>query len=296
MSTGSHEALPSAALLNPLSLPDDSRIPGAPTSGGVADYERYFHISRDAPDLATWTRGCLDLQAAVLDDLPRAGLEEEQRVGIVTGLLLASHATLMSWTRTAPGPGETPPGTVTEQPSAPSTVASAGDQAGALRRWKLGHQLFHLLLTVMNTTLDETVAAARDSQWPSLVSGMERLEALYEAATAAMTYASDFPSSVYRNEIRPTMEPPFVAPGFSGVFNREHQVMADRLHTLGRALENLSPETGAIDAIRRAEASLRAAQRRNRRNHVRICERCVPEGGSLRRQHLVREEGRNTST
>ncbi|MGA5133402.1 hypothetical protein ACPCTO_26725 [Streptomyces olivoreticuli] len=294
MSTGSREALPGDALLNPLSIPDDSRIPGAAPSGGEADYERYFHISRDAPDLAAWTRGCLELQAAVLDDLPRTGLDEEERAAILTGLLLASHATLTSWTCTAPAPGETHPGTCAE-PSAPMTAVPADGQVDALRRWKLGHQLFHLLLTVMNTTLDETVAAARDYRWPSLVSGMERLRALYEAATAAMTYASDFPSSVYRNEIRPTMEPPFVAPGFSGVFNREHHVMVDRLRTLGRALRNLPPENGTIDAIRRAEASLRAAQRRNRRNHVKICERCVPEGSSLRRQHLVREEGRNTT-
>ncbi|GAA0367094.1 hypothetical protein [Streptomyces blastmyceticus] len=293
MSTGSREALPGDALLNPLSIPDDSRIPGAAPSGGEADYERYFHISRDAPDLAAWTRGCLELQAAVLDDLPRTGLDEEERAAILTGLLLASHATLLSWTRTAPG--VTHPGTCAE-PSAPMTAVPADGQVDALRRWKLGHQLFHLLLTVMNTTLDEIVAAARDYRWPSLVSGMERLRALYEAATAAMTYASDFPSSVYRTEIRPTMEPPFVAPGFSGVFNREHHVMVDRLRTLGRALQNLPPESDAIDAIRRVEASLRAAQRRNRRNHVKICERCVPEGSSLRRQHLVREEGRNTST
>ncbi|MFE0045613.1 hypothetical protein [Streptomyces albireticuli] len=248
----------------------------------------------------------MDLQEAVLADLAHApSLDDGQRADILTGLLYTSSATLASWLRT-PGPvperhepfaGARPrPGRSgaeqDDQSGAEQGDQSGAEQGDALRRWKLGHQLFHVLLATMNTVLDETLTAAQDTRWPSLVQGMERLRVLYDAATAAMAYASDVPTAAYQDEIRPSMRPPFVGPGFSGVFNREHRTMTIGMHRLRRAVKDLPPETGPVDEIRHAALSLDAAQSRNHSSHVKICERCVPSGTSLLRHHLAQSSPR----
>ncbi|WP_190130817.1 hypothetical protein [Streptomyces mashuensis] len=258
----------------PLALATDSRIPAREPAATTADYDRYFHIARHAPDLASWTSSVLRLQAAVLADLPHTGLDDAQRAAVLTGLLHASHATLAAWLPS--GPGAAPDGP-TDGP---------GD---ALHRWKLGHQLFHLLLTTMDSTLDDTLAAAGAARWTSVRQGLERLRTLYDAATAAMAYASDFPAAAYADEVRPTMEPPFAAPGFSGTLNQEHQVLTGRMHALRTALGDLSAPAPLLAAIRHEEVLLRAAQRRNRKAHAAICERCVPDGASLLARHTTRQ-------
>ncbi|MFF7726822.1 hypothetical protein [Streptomyces sp. NPDC008001] len=271
--------------LPPLTLATDSRIPvRAAAVATTADYDHYFHIARHAPDLTSWTRDVLRLQAAVLADLPHTGLDDSQRAAVLTGLLHASHATLAAWLRPAQGLA---PGSVPDGP--------ADGPADALRRWKLGHQLFHLLLTTMNSTLDDTSAAVDAARWASVRHGLERLRTLYDAATAAMAYASDFPASAYADDVRPTMEPPFAPPGFSGTLNQEHRVMTERARALTAALADLSPLTPSLAAVHLDVALLRAAQRRNRKAHAAICERCVPDGASLLRQHTTRQRsGRAT--
>ncbi|MEV6778947.1 hypothetical protein [Streptomyces syringium] len=282
----------SPAPLNPAA---DSRAPSLAAGAATADYERYFRIVRGAPDLVSWTHDVVRLQTAVLADLPATGLDAPQRADVLTGLLHASHITLTALLRPRSLPDEPPEEPPHEPPDgaaptgADEPVGGPGgdDRGAALRRWKLGHQLFHLLLTTMNSVLDDILTEVRGAHWASVCRDLERLRALYDAATAAMAYASDFPASVYRDDIRPTMEPPFLAPGFSGVLNREHQVMAERMRALLDALGDV-PRTVPVAAIRRAEALLRAAQRRNRGAHAVICERCVPDGASLLQQHRAR--------
>ncbi|MFF4223593.1 hypothetical protein ACFYZH_12145 [Streptomyces abikoensis] len=281
----------------PLPLTTDSRVPAREPAATTADYDRYFHIARHAPDLTSWTRGVLRLQAAVLADLPHTGLDDSQRAAALTGLLHASHTTLAAWLPSAPGsePGSTPEGPNTGHPAPSDGEPADGPAHDALRRWKLGHQLFHLLLTTMNSTLDDTLAAVDAARWASVRHGLERLRTLYDAATAAMAYASDFPASVYANDVRPTMEPPFAPPGFSGTLNQEHRVMTERARALTAALGNLSPLTPSLAVIHHEAALLRSAQRRNRKAHAEICERCVPDGASLLRQHTTRRRsGRAT--
>ncbi|WP_372405677.1 hypothetical protein [Streptomyces luteireticuli] len=232
-----------------------------------AAYDRYFGLLRTPGRLLT-----APVVAAVTGDLPHTGLTGDRRGALAEGMCLASRIV-------AAGHSRTPFGT--------EPVDGLPDP---LRRWKLGHQVFHLLLTAMNSGLDDALAATRTAAWPSLLDGMEQLRLLYDAATAAMEYASDFPAAVYRDEVRPTMAPPHLPPGFSGVFNRDHRVMVRRMRGLEHAVRALSPDVPPLAAVHRGAAALHSAQRRNRRHHVRICRRCVPDGASLLQLHLVRED------
>ncbi|MGW1196620.1 hypothetical protein ACWD4B_12350 [Streptomyces sp. NPDC002536] len=236
------------------------------------DYDRYFGILREPARTRT-----VHLQACLLGDLPRTRIDEELRTTLVTGLRLASRI-------------------VETQPLVLFDTVSLGSLPCALRRWKLGHQLLHLLLTAMNIDLDRCLSAVQGSVWHQLADSMAEVRLLYDAATAAMEYAADFPAAAYRDEIRPTMEPPHMPPGFSGVFNRDHRAMVRRLRDLERAVQELLRDTSVPGTVLRGAAALRAAQRRNRRHHGRICERCVPGGASLLRAHLAQHPVREGSS
>ncbi|RLV04541.1 hypothetical protein CTZ27_11535 [Streptomyces griseocarneus] len=237
-----------------------------------SDYDRYFGILRQPARTRT-----AHLRAYLLGDLPHTGLDEDLRTTLVTGLRLAAR-------------------TVETQPLVLFDTAPVGGPPCALRRWKLGHQVLHLLLTAMNIDLDGCLAATRGAVWHRLADGMAEVRLLYDAATAAMEYAADFPVAAYRDEIRPTMEPPHMPPGFSGVFDRDHRAMVRRLRHLERAVRELPRDASVPETVHRGAAALRAAQRRNRRHHGRICERCVPGGASLLRAHLAQYPVREGSS
>ncbi|GAA3736700.1 hypothetical protein [Streptomyces tremellae] len=264
-----------------LALPDDLRFPGTPAE---VEYEAYFRIGRARPEPDLWTRALLRTQAAFLADLPATGLGDRERADLLAGFVLLGHTALAA----APPPAEP----ADEEPYLPP---SSGGMP-PLGRWRLGHQIFHLLLALMNSLLDEALRAADAAEWLRVTGLLDRLRLLYDAATAAMSYAADFgddPLGAYRREVRPTMEPPFVSPGFSGTFNREHRETTRLLRQLRRALKAAAPDD---HELRTAADALRAAQSRNRANHLLICERCVPEGVSLLREHLTAQRPPDPTT
>lgn len=76
----------------------------------------------------------------------------------------------------------------------------------------------------------------------------------------------------YHRTVRPSMEPPFLAPGFSASFGREHQVVLRRVGRLRRqpcAAEGVGD--GPPDQVSAARGELWRAQSRNRREHHLIC-------------------------
>jgi hypothetical protein len=160
----------------------------------------------------------------------------------------------------------------------------------ALLRWKLGHQLFHLHLAAMNTLLVDARGSLESARWVELTEALDQLRVLYDAATSTMTYAADFSPEMYEQLIRPSMAPPFMSPGFSGVLNTEHDQMTDRLRGLRRRFKELKRTGRVPEAVAEASARLWAAQSRNRRNHLLVCERFVPDGTSLLNDYFRSKE------
>ncbi|MDT8913667.1 hypothetical protein [Amycolatopsis sp. PS_44_ISF1] len=256
---------------HPVGLPEDSRVPGRGRLAGRADYERYFAIVRGRPDLLDWTRTCLDLQDQVVGDLARTGLDPAEQDRLRSGLAAVNRAALTAWAGTTP-PGDREPDETTPHPG--------------LHRWKRGHQLFHLLLVQMCTTLEGALDPLGAAQWSRLARLVDDVTVLLDAATAAMSYAASFAPDAYRDEIRPTMEPPHLPPGLSGTLNAEHRAMTRLLRDLLKQLTATRDDPGSDPlpaCLDEAVERLRAAQRRNWDNHARICSRCVPDGSSLLR-------------
>ncbi|MBY8870777.1 hypothetical protein K7640_02830 [Micromonospora sp. PLK6-60] len=160
----------------------------------------------------------------------------------------------------------------------------------AVLRWKVGHQLFHLHLAAMNTLLVDARAALDARRWGALTDCLDQLRVLYDAATATMRYAADFSPATYEGLIRPSMAPPYLSPGFSGVLNSEHEQMLERFRALRRQLKQLQRAGDLPAAVGEAGARLWSAQSRNRKNHVLVCEKFVPEGRSLLKEYFQAQE------
>ncbi|MCR6482808.1 hypothetical protein M8542_08260 [Amycolatopsis sp. OK19-0408] len=263
-------------MIDSIALRDDARAPTADPAADVRHYDDYFRIDR-SEDPAAWWAGAQRVARLVVDDLPGAGLGEDLQADLLAGvsrLLLASTSV----------PAHS--GTTT-----PAKVPPHGEHETAARRWKLGHHLFHHLLSLMNSHADGLAAALGQPDWTTARLLVEELTVHYDAATAVMHYASSFPVAAYEETVRPSMEPPWMPPGFSGVFNREHQALLDSLTGLkprlrGRAAEQAMPAEAA-----RSARALWKAQSRNRREHKAICDKFVPGGGSLLQRHFDETKG-----
>lgn len=85
-------------LIAPITLPEDGRMPDAATGASSrAEYDDYFRLVRERPDLEAWSRSCLDVQRQVLADLALTELSAEDRCDILAGCVVVLHATLERW-------------------------------------------------------------------------------------------------------------------------------------------------------------------------------------------------------
>lgn len=85
-------------VIKSISLPSDGKMPSALTGvSGQEQYDGYFRMARERPDLTTWTQSCLDVQRKVLSDLEHSTLSDEDKVAILAGCMVVLHSTLEEW-------------------------------------------------------------------------------------------------------------------------------------------------------------------------------------------------------
>ena len=87
-------------LIATLSIPEHSKVPD-PADGRstMPEFDRYFRIVRDNPDLLKWSRTCLDLLGIQLADLSASPLDWRERSQILEGMLLIQRITLEKWVK-----------------------------------------------------------------------------------------------------------------------------------------------------------------------------------------------------
>jgi hypothetical protein len=164
----------------------------------------------------------------------------------------------------------------------------SSDAETAAFRWKVGHHTFHLYLVAMISVLHELndERGIGDARVTDL---LVDLAALFDATAASMRYASDFAPDTYDRDIRPSMAPPAVKPGFSGLLNVDHQRMMVELTQVPAMLQRRygadmgrwpSSVAAAWDALVDSEQEARC-------NHGRVCRRLVVRGPSLLRMQMA---------
>ena len=98
------------------------------------------------------------------------------------------------------------------------------------RRWMRGHQLFLVITQAMIASLnhlEDIVGQGRDDS--ETAGAIEQLVVLLRAAAGSMRLTGDFPPDVYDTIIRPSMAPPELPDGFSGIFSSDHRFLVSRL-------------------------------------------------------------------
>src|SRR5215212_6884343 len=149
--------------------------------------------------------------------------------------LLAGPAAMLDYC--AGGTAATPsPGYLA--PDLPHTPAPAG---GSGIQWEIGHRLFFTLTQCITVALSCFASEYAADSGGRPVPALGLATTLMRAAAMSMRFASDFPAADYEADVRLSMRPPHVSPGFSGVMGRDHQVLIS-------LLRGLRPMFGTLDA------------------------------------------------
>jgi hypothetical protein len=161
----------------------------------------------------------------------------------------------------------------------PAAAATSADRyAAAATRWLRGHQIFLVLIQAMiqivGTMADLAQSADRDA-------AMAMLTTLFEASAAAMRHTANFEPEVYDRMIRPSMAPPYIVNGFSGLFSSDHRQLVQLLRSEGGRLR-----TGAF-ACPHLQHKMIAALGKLYDDHGAVCSQFV---GAEERSLLVRKD------
>lgn len=222
-------------------------------------HDSYFSIVRARPDdMDSHVQGIL-LVAHVLRQEMRAG-SDQLKLGdfreIARGIELAF--TLATGLRPAP---------IALLRAVPP--ANASEQVIA-RRWLRGHQLFLVITQAMIASVNqiETLASGgQDAQSQS--EAIEQLVVLLRAAAGAMRLTGDFSPDVYDTVIRPSMAPPAMPDGFSGIFSSDHRYLVTRLREVGPMIG------GMKDRLADAHAALVKSFSDLYDDHLHVCGKFV---------------------
>jgi hypothetical protein len=107
------------------------------------------------------------------------------------------------------------------------------------RRWRIGHHVFFVLTQSLIIALN-CFRQARADLDVDLAGRMLRLAArLLTASAAAFVFAGEFSAVQYHDQVRPSMEPPDVSAGFSGLLSPDHRYLVKLLGLLRPELRDL---------------------------------------------------------
>lgn len=125
-------------------------------------------------------------------------------------------------------------------------VPAANSSAFAIsRRWMRGHQMFLVITQAMIACVNHLEALLTDPHSGDQQSHrIDQLIVLLQAAAAAMRLTGDFPPEVYDTIIRPSMAPPFMPDGFSGIFSSDHRFLVMRLRDISPHMAGLKERLG----------------------------------------------------
>ncbi|MFC4076187.1 hypothetical protein [Salinithrix halophila] len=85
-------------LIQPLTIPPESKIPDPFHGNSTAEeYDQYFRLVRNSPDLANWSKACLGLYENHLRDLDMTSLDEADKYQILKGWINVFQVTLERW-------------------------------------------------------------------------------------------------------------------------------------------------------------------------------------------------------
>lgn len=138
-----------------------------------------------------------------------------------------------------------------------------------MTRWLRGHHLFFALNQALTFTLRRFEAAASQEDYAQAEAELQTATDLMWAAAAALRFSGDMTPEDYMRTVRPSMTPPRVHDGFSGLDSTDHRHMVKALNDLKPIFRNLPPQLEV--QRRRFKQALTVAFN----SHLYVCERFV---------------------
>jgi hypothetical protein len=112
-----------------------------------------------------------------------------------------------------------------------------------LARWLRGHHVFLVLIQCVITSLNCFFNAYKTRELELSTFALDLTTKLFDGCSVALHFAGDFSPIVYEASVRPTMMPPQVPPGMSGVLARDHEYLVRLLRTQKQVFKTLDPVT-----------------------------------------------------
>jgi hypothetical protein len=196
----------------------------------LAEYDAYFGVGR--AELATAgvvEHSMLVVYRSLLEEALSGGTRISWRQW--SGLCAAFHEMLGLVTGVGVGAGPAP-AAVPEPPLLRWHLDPD-------RRWRIGHHVFFALTQGVIIALSCFRQACADEDI-DLAARMLRLATrLLAASAAAFVFTAEFSAAQYHAQVRPSMEPPGVSAGFSGLMSPDHHYLVKLLGVLRPQLRDL---------------------------------------------------------
>ncbi|MGB9376478.1 MAG: hypothetical protein WCB04_03090 [Mycobacteriales bacterium] len=142
------------------------------------------------------------------------------------------------------------------------------------RRWRVGHHLFFALTQALIVALQTLRDALNKGDDDASVHALRLARKLLRASSAAFVFASEFGPGQYHVAVRPSMEPPHVSAGFTGLHSPDHHYLVRLFGRVRNDLGSMSPRVAEQHAefIRALESTYEA--------HKYVCGRFGGETGT----------------
>lgn len=109
----------------------------------------------------------------------------------------------------------------------------------ALLRWKIGHQIFFVLIQGLIVTLSCLERSIRAGDLEEAGAALAAATALMHSSGASLRLAADFEREDYEQIVLPSMSAPHVTERFSGLMSSDHREMVRLLTRLRELLDEL---------------------------------------------------------
>ena len=110
-----------------------------------------------------------------------------------------------------------------------------------LNRWIRGHHVFLVLIQGLIVAINCFVTAQAEDSPEDAFSALELATLLMDGSSASLHYAGDFPTSDYDETVRPSMMPPNVPPGMSGILAVDHRYLLKLLQSQRNLFQTIEP-------------------------------------------------------
>lgn len=117
-----------------------------------------------------------------------------------------------------------------------------GSNVDAERRWVVGHQIFLALIQALVVALNTYRGGRSRHDLVTARQGLVCAARVMAGSGSALVFASEFAPGQYAGRIRPSMQEPFVSPGFSGLLSADHRFLVRLMGELKTTFTDLPRE------------------------------------------------------